>query len=58
MANYFQSLSKYCLSVYYSQARTDTTTVKKRRQIREQQMVKPPKKPVSAYILYYGEKYA
>jgi hypothetical protein len=56
MAAYFNSLSKNCMSMYYAHSAHDPA-VKKRRAIRDKEMSVPPKKPLSAYIRYYGEKF-
>ena len=58
MANYFSSLSKYCLSVYYGQTRKDGIMDKRKKEMRELAKIKPPKKPTSAYIRFYGEHYS
>lgn len=56
MANYFNSLSKYCISIYNGYAQKEQPLDKKngRKRIKTQKKgIHPPKKPMTAYILYY-----
>lgn len=58
MANYFNSLSKYCISVYQGYTQKDRFDQRRtqRKEKTDRKGMQPPKKPVTAYILYYQEK--
>ena len=56
MANYFNSISKYCFSIYRGYTNNDEEIQKRKKEIRNQKNMRPPKKPLTAYLLFYSDR--